>query len=637
MKIWKRIAILNTITLFSVLFAYFWVANYYSVNYSDSSIRETTRLTQGYSTAAKSVILNQSMTQVLSDARLMAENVSDFLYQRNIEMTMVAAAPVVKTMNWTLMKPFLVSIVNITQAYDKLLLALLNGSYWTTLADWVPGKTIIARPYFNDSLEMNRTVISEPVISLSTGTAQIVICTPIHNDTGDQIGVLAGTIPLEFLTARTNVILSPLFTTMVLSRDGMVITHSNPIRLLTNISSFADITEQNQFALASNGGTGINSLMVNDSQTIIAHYTVRSTGQYNCREDGYYGALVEIPESLVLQDLQKSDDEAQATIALVEQTGQLLEDALFSLFLISCCIAIISIVLTAVFFLKRYLSPVTRLSEASENIAKGSFRQTIGDKGIDEIGILVKNFKSMTNQIASIILQSKRMSSQLTSVAANLSSSAEEVSSSSENVAATQQQITKGAQNQSSMVIDVQKSVTQLAESAQFVRKNADDITQVVDLITSIANQTNLLALNAAIEAARAGEAGRGFSVVADQVRKLADESKQAVKRTNTMVSQIVKAVETQATAAAKIVNAVDNIATVSEETSASTEEASAAAEEQASSMQEIASIAQKLSELAESLATQYKTADIDETLFSQPSTGNLKKGVKNQGYVDVN
>ncbi len=59
--------------------------------------------------------------------------------------------------------------------------------------------------------------------------------------------------------------------------------------------------------------------------------------------------------------------------------------------------------------------------------------------------------------------------------------------------------------------------------------EKVNNINQVAELIQNISNQTNMLALNAAIEAARAGEAGRGFNVVADQVRKLADESRKAV------------------------------------------------------------------------------------------------------------
>ena len=121
-----------------------------------------------------------------------------------------------------------------------------------------------------------------------------------------------------------------------------------------------------------------------------------------------------------------------------------------------------------------------------------------------------------TRKLVGVLGKLQEVANQLSSSSEELASTSEEVSSSSENVAATQQQITKGAQSQAQMVVGAQKLIQQLGESIKDVQKNAKDITQIVDLITSIANQTNLLALNAAIEAARAGEAGRGFTVVAD-------------------------------------------------------------------------------------------------------------------------
>ncbi len=202
-------------------------------------------------------------------------------------------------------------------------------------------------------------------------------------------------------------------------------------------------------------------------------------------------------------------------------------------------------------------------------------------------------------KLRDVLVKVQQAANQLSASSEGLAVTSEEVSSSSENVAATQQQITKGAQSQAQMVIETQKLIQHLGAGIKRVQKNATDITQVVDLITNLANQTNLLALNAAIEAARAGEAGRGFSVVADQVRKLADESKQAVQRTEVMAGEILKEADAQAKSAVNVVGAVDNIATVTEETSASTEEASAAAEEQASSMEEITSTSQTLAELA--------------------------------------
>jgi methyl-accepting chemotaxis protein len=236
----------------------------------------------------------------------------------------------------------------------------------------------------------------------------------------------------------------------------------------------------------------------------------------------------------------------------------------------------------------------------------------------DELGELTHRFNILFNSLAAVMTQSRNVADQLASSSEELASTAEEISSSSENVASTQQQITKGAQSQATLVVEAQKLIKQLSTDTMNVKKNATDIAQVVDLITSIANQTNLLALNAAIEAARAGEAGRGFSVVADQVRKLADESKIAVKRTEAMVGEIVRMAEAQEKAAVQVVSSIDSIATVAEETSASTEEVSAAAEEQASSMEEVTSTAQQLAEFAQEIRRLVARSGMESTSSPQ-------------------
>jgi len=125
-------------------------------------------------------------------------------------------------------------------------------------------------------------------------------------------------------------------------------------------------------------------------------------------------------------------------------------------------------------------------------------------------------------------------------------------------------------------------------------------------LIRNISSQTNMLALNAAIEAARAGEAGRGFNVVADQVRKLADESRKAVANTEGLLLEIDGITKRQEGNSLEILKAIDSIATVAEEASASTEESAAAAEEQASSMEMLTSSSQQLLQLAESLSVAF-------------------------------
>lgn len=451
------------------------------------------------------------------------------------------------------------------------------------------------RDWYKVPMSTGKTVVTEPYVDVATNDLVVTIASPFN--TSGYSGVIGADLNLNTLINDVVSIEQPGVYAFLVDGSGKIVAHRDRNLTLKSVANVSPNLSANKIKSLSQD-PGFEEISIDGAESLLSAKKVPHT-------DWYFTVVID------------------KTLSFASYRSLLRQSAIFGL------IQLAVIAFVAMFIIKKALAPLTTLSSAMEALSKGDgdLTQRISVNSKDEIGTLAHHVNAFIAKLQEIVRDIADSSSQLneqsevsTNVARQtsdgltvqlheisqiatavheMSATAEEVANNAQMTADSAISSTENCEQGKQVIIRNQDSITNLAQQVenasgiiQELEKNALDINAILSTISDIAEQTNLLALNAAIEAARAGEQGRGFAVVADEVRVLS-------QRTHSSTDEIREMIETLQKNSVSAVESMQRSQDLAQSSVDDANNATTALEEIATSIQQISDMASHISNAA--------------------------------------